>query len=132
MNIAVEKQPKCLATLRAEIPADKVNQEREKLVRGFARQAKIPGFRPGKVPRKVIEKRFGEAIDDELQTNLVREAIKEALNSPLIEADVSDATGALINVVGGENMTVKEAESVAEYVADYNRAVATVEGLDEE
>jgi trigger factor len=79
MNIAVEKQPKCLATLRAEIPADKVNQEREKLVRGFARQAKIPGFRPGKVPRKVIEKRFGEAIDDELQTNLVREAIKEAL-----------------------------------------------------
>jgi len=79
MNIVVEKQPKCLAVLRAEIPADKVNQEREKLVRGITRQAKIPGFRPGKVPRKVIEKRFGESIADELQTKLVREAIDEAL-----------------------------------------------------
>ncbi len=48
--------------------------------------------------------------------NRAEEAIKEALNSPLIEADISEATGALINVVGGENMTVKEAESVAEYV----------------
>ncbi len=48
--------------------------------------------------------------------NRAEDAIKEALNSPLIEADISDATGALINVVGGENMTVKEAESVAEYV----------------
>ena len=48
--------------------------------------------------------------------NRAEEAIKEALNSPLIEADISEANGALINVVGGENMTVKEAESVAEYV----------------
>jgi cell division protein FtsZ len=48
--------------------------------------------------------------------NRAEDAIKEALNSPLIEADISEANGALINVVGGENMTVKEAESVAEYV----------------
>ncbi len=48
--------------------------------------------------------------------NRAEEAIKEALNSPLIEADISDATGALVDVVGGENMTVKEAESVAEFV----------------
>ena len=48
--------------------------------------------------------------------NRAEDAIKEALHSPLIEADISEATGALINVIGGENMTVKEAESVAEYV----------------
>ena len=48
--------------------------------------------------------------------NRAEDAIKEALNSPLIEADISESTGALINVIGGENMTVKEAESVAEYV----------------
>ena len=48
--------------------------------------------------------------------NRAEDAIKESLNSPLIEADISGATGALVDVVGGENMTVKEAESVAEYV----------------
>jgi cell division protein FtsZ len=47
-----------------------------------------------------------------------REAIEEALHSPLIDVDVSQATGALINVVGGPNMTIKEAEAVAHEVFD--------------
>jgi cell division protein FtsZ len=41
------------------------------------------------------------------------EAVNEALNSPLLEVDVSEATGALVNVSGGEDMTVTEAEKVA-------------------
>lgn len=79
MNIVVEKQPKCLATLRAEVPAEKVTQEREKLFRNITRQVKLPGFRPGKVPRKVIEKRFGESIAEDLQTALIRQAVEEGM-----------------------------------------------------
>jgi cell division protein FtsZ len=44
------------------------------------------------------------------------EAVNEALSSPLLEVDIKDATGALINVTGGEDMTVSEAEAVAEEV----------------
>jgi len=44
------------------------------------------------------------------------EAIEEAINSPLIDVDISEATGALINVTGGNEMTVSEAERVAEEV----------------
>ena len=44
------------------------------------------------------------------------EAIEEALNSPLIDVDISSATGALINVTGGPDMTISEAEKVAEEV----------------
>ena len=44
------------------------------------------------------------------------EAIDEAINSPLLEVDVSSSTGVLVNVVGGEDMTVSEAERVAEEV----------------
>ena len=44
------------------------------------------------------------------------EAIEEAINSPLIDVDISGATGALINVTGGTDMTVSEAEKVAEIV----------------
>ena len=44
------------------------------------------------------------------------EAVNEALNSPLLEVDVTDASGALINVAGGEDMTVAEAELVAQEV----------------
>jgi len=38
------------------------------------------------------------------------------LNSPLLEVDISDATGALVNVIGGEDMTISEAEKVVEEV----------------
>ena len=44
------------------------------------------------------------------------EAIEEALNSPLLEVDISNATGVLVNVTGGNDMTVSEAEKVAEEV----------------
>ena len=72
MNINVERHPQCTATLRVEIPADKVNGERNKIIQGFAGQAKIRGFRPGKAPRELIEKRFATEIAEELESRLVR------------------------------------------------------------
>ncbi|MCU0798606.1 MAG: cell division protein FtsZ [Candidatus Thermoplasmatota archaeon] len=43
-------------------------------------------------------------------------AVEEAINSPLLEYDISSANGALICVTGGEDMTVTEAEMVAEFI----------------
>ncbi len=43
-------------------------------------------------------------------------AIEEAINSPLLEVDISGATGVLVNVTGGADMTIGEAEKVAEVV----------------
>ncbi|MGC4015304.1 MAG: trigger factor [Luteolibacter sp.] len=79
MNIVVEKQPKCVATLRVEIPAEQVSGERERIVAGYASQAKLPGFRPGKAPRKVVEKRFEKEISEELRDRLMQEGCDEAL-----------------------------------------------------
>ena len=44
------------------------------------------------------------------------EAIEMALNSPLLEVDISTATGALVNVMGGPDMTIADAQKVAEEV----------------
>ncbi len=85
MNIIVEKQPNCLATLRVEVPSDTVKSEREKIVSGYASQARIPGFRPGKAPKKVIEKRFESSIAEELQDRLVRQAYEEALRKEALK-----------------------------------------------
>jgi len=53
---------------------------------------------------------LGESDDDDRAVA----AVTEAINSPLIELDVSEATAALVNVTGGPDMTVSEAEQVAE------------------
>jgi len=78
MNISVERLPECKARLSAEIPADVVNKTRREIISGYATQAKVPGFRPGKIPASVIEKRFGDSIEGELKDRLARSAYAEA------------------------------------------------------
>ena len=48
--------------------------------------------------------------------NRARDAVEEALNSPLLDVDVSHAGGCLVEVVGGQDMTLKEAQDVVEIV----------------
>ena len=55
---------------------------------------------------------LGESDDDDAAVM----AVNEAINSPLIEMDISEATAALVNVTGGPSMTVTEAEQVAEVI----------------
>jgi cell division protein FtsZ len=55
---------------------------------------------------------LGEADGENKAIN----AVVEALNSPLLEVDISQATGALVNVIGGEDMTIGEAERVVEEI----------------
>jgi len=79
MNIVVEKQPKCIATLSVEVPSSDVAAKRDSITSTYASQAKIPGFRPGKAPKAVIQKRFGKQISDELRDALFGEACDQAL-----------------------------------------------------
>lgn len=85
MNITVEKQPNCLATLRVQVPSETVQTERAKIVSGYTAQARIPGFRPGKAPKNVIEKKFQSAIVEELDDRLVRQAYDEALRQEALK-----------------------------------------------
>lgn len=60
---------------------------------------------------------FGEASVDSSREDRARIAVETALNSPLLDVDTTTATRALINVVGGEDMTLKEAEYVVAQTA---------------
>jgi trigger factor len=79
MNVVVENLPNCLATLRVEVEPEKVSKTMEQLVRDFTQQARIPGYRPGKAPRAVIEKRYKErdprGTGEEALGDSTREAI---------------------------------------------------------
>lgn len=66
---------------------------------------------------KTIMKRGGVAmigLGEAEGENKAVNAVVEALNSPLLDVDISGATGALINVIGGDDMTISEAERVVE------------------
>lgn len=79
MNITIERQEKCLATLRVEVPSATVNAEKSKILASYAKQARIPGFRPGKAPLAVIEKRFQNDIKEEIESRLINQSLQESL-----------------------------------------------------
>src|SRR3989338_298141 len=49
--------------------------------------------------------------------NRAEESVEKALNNPLIDVDISSATGALINISGGEGLTLDESRKIVEAVA---------------
>src|SRR6266498_171022 len=79
MKVEIEKQPGSISTLQIELPSDEVSKEWDSIATSFARIAKIPGYRPGKAPRSVIEKRFRKEIQEELTKKLVSKSYHDAI-----------------------------------------------------
>src|SRR5712671_3158448 len=79
MKVEVEKQPGSVSKLQIELPADEVAKEWDAIANSFARFAKIPGYRPGKAPRAVIDKRFRKEIQEELTKKLVSKSYHDAI-----------------------------------------------------
>src|SRR5437868_9998281 len=79
MKVEVESKPESVSTLRIELPPDEVTKEWDAIASSFARFAKIPGYRPGKAPRRVIEAKFRKEIQDELTRKLVSKSYRDAV-----------------------------------------------------
>jgi trigger factor len=72
--------------LRVEIPSDVVDAEIERVTRDFSRKARIPGFRPGKAPARVIKQRFKDQILHDVAHDLIPQAVDSALRERGVEA----------------------------------------------
>jgi trigger factor len=62
------------------VPAEEVSKEFDEIARELGMMLRLPGFRPGKVPRALIEKRFGDDIRKQATTDLLRRAIRSAID----------------------------------------------------
>lgn len=81
MNVTIEDVSACRKRLRIEVPPNEVNAEIERMTDEFRKFVRVPGFRPGKVPRDVVAKRFHQDIDDEVRRSLVPKAYRDAVKS---------------------------------------------------
>ena len=79
MKVQIEKKPESVSTLKIELPAEEVSKEWDVIANSFAKFAKIPGYRPGKAPRAVIDKRFRKEIQDEVTKKLVSKSYHQAI-----------------------------------------------------
>lgn len=74
--------------LKIEVPADEVSQRFSKAYVELNRQVRIPGFRPGKAPLAILEKRYAKAVEEDVIRGLVpdyyEQAVKQAGISPVV------------------------------------------------
>lgn len=71
--------------LLVEIPSTVVDAEIDKVSRDYSKAARIPGFRPGKVPAKVVRQRFRDQILHDVAHGLIPRAVDEALRERGVE-----------------------------------------------
>ena len=72
-------------TIAIEIPTDVVDAEINRIAKDYTKQARIPGFRPGKVPTTLVKQRFKEQILHDVMHGLIPRAVEEALQERGIE-----------------------------------------------
>ncbi len=74
--------------IKIEVPEDVVNQEFDRAYTDLKRQVRVPGFRPGKAPVAMLEKRYAKAVEQDVLQRLVptyyQKAIQEASVSPVL------------------------------------------------
>ena len=73
------------ASLQVEVAAERVKVAEQKATKAFAKQAKMPGFRKGKVPEGVIRRQFKDAIKDSVLRELISESWKAAIDQEGLE-----------------------------------------------
>jgi trigger factor len=94
MKVAVEAIEGCKRRLAVEAPVDVVQQEWERAYGRVQKQARLPGFRKGHVPRSLVKVHFSDDVRREVAEHLIpdvyRRALSEAKLDPVNEPDLQE------------------------------------------
>ena len=99
MRVSVETTSGLERRLTVGVPADQIDTAVDKRLQEAARNVRLPGFRPGKVPMRVMKQRFGAGVRQEVLGEVISRSFQEAVMSenlrpagqPSIEARKMDA-----------------------------------------
>jgi trigger factor len=99
MQITTSPAPKSTILVEVEVPAERLAQAVGEATRALSRRTKVPGFRPGKAPRGVLEAVLGHgAVLEEAVDRLVQSSYRDAL----IEKEILPLTNADVEIVQAE------------------------------
>ncbi|AOU99576.1 trigger factor [Acidihalobacter yilgarnensis] len=123
MHVSVESAGSLERKMTVQLPAERIGEEVEKRLRALGRRVKVHGFRPGKVPFKVVKQRFGGEVYQEVVGELLQSSFREAA----MQEKLQPAGSPQIELTSGEM------GGVLEYVATFEiypeLSLAPVDGL---
>ncbi|MGI1670067.1 MAG: trigger factor [Neptuniibacter sp.] len=103
MQVSVETTSGLERLMTVSVPAERIDQDVSKRIQQTARTVRIDGFRPGKVPMKVVKQRYGKGIREEVLGQVVQETFYQALQQEELTPAGSPAIDFTTDVEG-ENL----------------------------
>lgn len=79
MQVSVEKTSELKRKMTVSVPEEVLQEKMEARFKSMAREIKLDGFRPGKVPVKVVKKQFGDRVRGEISGDLIQSTYFDAL-----------------------------------------------------
>lgn len=79
MQVSVEKTSELSRIMTVSVPEEVVQEKMAARLKSLAREVKVDGFRPGKVPQNVVKKMFGDRVRGEVAGDLIQSTYFEAL-----------------------------------------------------
>jgi trigger factor len=89
MQVSVENVSTLERKLTVSVPAERLESKVSERLRDLSRNVRLKGFRPGKVPAKVIEQRFGAQVRNEVVGDLIRDSFGEAVQQEKLRPAVA-------------------------------------------
>ena len=86
MNVVIEDRGGCRRSMAISVPADAVVADYVSLLRAYTTQARIPGFRQGKAPAALVEKKFSNQLAEDAKERLVPKFYAEAIEKESIKS----------------------------------------------
>ena len=98
MKTSTKNEYKCQVELKVELNADEMKEIVKDVERAFVREARLPGFRPGKVPIEIIRKQFADGLKQETEHTMIRKHYQDAVKAEKVALE-------------GENLSTHTQES---------------------
>ena len=108
MNVTVESTGALERRMRVEVPIERVENEVSSRLKSVGKTAKIKGFRPGKVPARVVRQKYGKAVRQEVLGEIMQKSYTDAV----VQENLKPAGGPKIE-------TEKDDDTVFAYVATF-------------
>lgn len=127
-TVTVTDAGPCAKKLSLTIPADAIKSKLGDTLDTLASEAEMPGFRRGRAPRRLVEKRFGQALRGETKKQLVSEAFAKAIEEHKLEVVGEPFTDEALQTMEIEEGKPFEFAVEVEVVPDFT--LPTIEGVE--
>lgn len=136
MQISLENTGTFERKLTVTVPANRLDDAVRTRLQSLSREVRLKGFRPGKVPMSVVEKRFGAQVREEAYGELVRNSMGEAMQQQKLRPAMAPRIMPVADAAEGELAFTAEFEVMPELDAvdvsglDVERVESSVEDSD--